>query len=284
MNERARIRRLLVDTLAVSALRQVVETARAAGVVVAPVKGVVLARWIYDALDQRPYQDLDLLVGRSALPPLIRAVKSRGWHIRHVSLEMGELEFEVDRLVVEVHGEFGRRDLTRLSNDEVIGRALLDRETFPFAVPHIDDVDHFLLLVANVTKKSYTYANPHQPADLERLLARLEPRWEALIAGAQAAAFSTGLHSVATWMVNERGSALFSRFLRQLPRVHRLLPAAVRLQRRLETKRGNRLERVSGLLGLALATQTPDDWSLRCRGLARLVRRGIWRRFGRDPG
>ncbi|HVR64736.1 MAG TPA: nucleotidyltransferase family protein, partial [Polyangia bacterium] len=273
-----------VDTLAVSALRQVVELSSAAHIVVAPVKGVVLARWIYEALDQRPYQDLDLLVGRSALLPLIRAVKSRGWPIRHVSVEMGELEFEVDRLVVEVHAEFGRRDLTRLSNDEVIARARPDRETFTFDVPRIDDVDHLLLLVANVTKKAYTYANPHQPADLERLLARLEPRWDALISGAQAAGFTTGLHSVAAWMADEHGSALFSRFLLRLPRRRRLLPAAVKLHRRLETRRGNRLERLSGLLGLALATQTPDDWQLRGQGLARIVRRGIWRRLRRDPG
>jgi hypothetical protein len=285
MVDDASIRQLLVDALAVSALRQVLEVAHAADVVVVPVKGVVLARWLYDALVERPYRDLDLLVCREAFPRLRDAVAARGWRIRHVSLEMGELEFEVDRLVVEVHGEFGRRDLTRLSNEEVIARARVDRDTFPFEVLGIDDVDHFLLLVANVTKKSYTYANLHQPADLERLLVRLEPRWDELVARARAASFETGVRSVAAWMAEERGSAVFARFVRALPRGRpRLLPTAVRLHRRLDGRRGKRLESASGLFGLALATLTPDDWSLRGRGLARVVWRGLYRRLGRDPG
>jgi hypothetical protein len=284
MTADVRIRRLLLDTLAVSALREVLAVAREADVVVAPVKGVVLARWIYRDVAERPYRDLDLLVSREALPRLLSAVKDRGWPIRHASDEMGELEFEVERLVVEVHAEFGRRDLTRLSNQEVIARARPERETFPFEVLRIDDIDHFLLLAANVTKKSYVYANPHQPADLERLLLRLEPRWDALVVRAQEASFSTGLRSVAAWMAEERGSAPFVRFCRTLTGGERLLQSVVRIHRHLADQRPNRLNSPSRLLGLALATLTPDDWSLRARGLARLVRRGLYRRVGRDPG
>jgi len=280
-----RIRQLLVDTLAVSALRSVLEVARTVGVDVAPIKGVVLARWLYDTVVERPYRDLDLLVGRKGLPRLEAAVTARGWRIRHMSLEMGELEFEVDRLVVEVHAEFGRRDLTRLSNEEVLARARPDRETFPFEVLRVDDVDHLLLLAANVTKKSYTYANRHQPADLERLLLQLEKRWAELAARAHAASFSTGLHSVAAWMAEERGSTVFARFLAAFPPHElRLLPTVIRVHRRLGDRRGNRLRSASGLLGLALATLTPDDWSLRARGFARVVRRGLARRLGLDPG
>jgi hypothetical protein len=285
VSDDARIRQLLVDTLAVNALAEVLEVARAAGVTAAPVKGVVLARWLYDAVAERPYRDLDLLVPRDGLAPLTAAVEARRWTLRHRSVEMGELEFEIGRLVVEVHAEFGRRDLTRLGNAEVLARARVDRATFPFEVLRIDDVDHLLLLAANVTKKSYTYANPHQPADLERLLVRLEPRWDELVARARAASFETGLRSVAAWMAEEHGSAVFARFLGAGPRgPRRLLPSVVRLHRRLDERRGKRLESASGLFGLALATCTPDAWSLRGRGLARLVRRGVYRRLGRDPG
>jgi hypothetical protein len=280
-----RVRRLLFDTVTVDVLRQVLDVAREAGAVVAPVKGVVLARWLYDDVAERPYRDLDLLIGRADLPRMTAAVTARGWRVRHTSVEMGELELEVDRIVIELHGEFGRRDLTRLSIDEVLSRARPDRETFPFEVLRIDDVDHFLLLVANVTKKSYTYANPHQPADLERLLLRLEPRWDALVARARQASFSTALRSVAAWMADERASAPFRRFLEALPRAApRVLPAIVSLHRRLDGRRGKRLESTSGLFGLALVTLTPDAWTLRGRGLARIVRRGLARRLGRDPG
>jgi hypothetical protein len=284
-SEDPQVRQLLIDTLAVSALQQVQEVARGANVVVAPVKGVVLARWLYGAVAERPYRDLDLLVGREGLPRLIDAVRARGWRLRHVSVEMGELEFEVGRLVVEVHAEFGRRDLTRLTTADVIARASVDRDTFPFEVLRLDDFDHFLLLVANVTKKSYTYANRHQPADLERLLLRLEPRWEALVARAREASFLAALAGVARWMAEDHGSASFARFSLTLPAdAPRLVPTVVRWHRRRDARSGKRLESVSGLFGLALATLTPDDWSLRGRGLARLVRRGIERRLGRDPG
>jgi hypothetical protein len=280
-----RVRRLLFDTVAVGVLRQVAAAARDAGVAVAPVKGVVLARWIYDDVAERPYRDLDVLLRRADLPRMREAARARGWRVRHVSLEMGELELEVDRLVVELHAEFGRRDLTRLSIDDVLARAVLDRSTFSFEVPRVDDVDHFLLLVTNVTKKSYTYANPHQPADLERLLRRLEPRWDALAARARDARCLTALRSVAAWMADERGSPLFRRFVGGLPRARaRVVPAVVRLHRRFARRSGKRLESASGLFGLALVTLTPDDWALRGRGLARIVRRGLARRLGRDPG
>jgi hypothetical protein len=280
-----KIRQLLVDTIAVNALRQVLEVGRAAGVVVVPVKGVVLCRWLYPSVGDRPYRDLDLLVERAALPPLLAAVKARGWTIRHVSIEMGELEFEVDRLAVEVHAEFGRRDLSGLSNHEVIARASPDGDTFPFEILRVDDIDHFLLLVANVIKKSYTYANPHQPADLERLLVRLEPRWDALVDRARAASFATALHGVAVWMASERQSAPFVRFLRVVPPgQRRLVPALLRLYRHLDRPHASRLESPSGLLGLVLATMTVDDWPRRRRALERLVRRGLYRRLGRNPG
>ncbi|HLK91575.1 MAG TPA: nucleotidyltransferase family protein [Polyangia bacterium] len=280
-----RIRRLLFDTVAVSVLEKVLEAARAAGAAPAPVKGVVLARWLYDDVADRPYRDLDLLAARDDLPRLEDAVAARGWPVQVCSREMGELEFTVDRLTVEVHAEFGRRDLSRLTIADVLARGTLDGRTFPFEVRRIDDIDHLLLLVANVTKKSFTYANAHQPADLARLLERLRPRWDELAARARAARFTTALRLVSAWMAEERGSPAFAAFARLLPGPgRRLVPAAIAWQRRRDRRAPRRLESAAGLLGLALATQTPDDLRLRVRGLARLVRRGLARRLGRDPG
>ena len=177
VSEGERVRRLLFDTVAVSVLRKIVDAAASAGVTVAPVKGVVLSRWLYDDVSDRPYRDLDVVIARDDLPRMFAAVEARGWPIQVHSPEMGELEFTVDRLTVEIHAEFGRRDLSRLTIADLLARATVDGGTFPFEIRRIDDIDHFLLLVANVTKKAFTYANPHQPADLERFLARLRPRW-----------------------------------------------------------------------------------------------------------
>jgi hypothetical protein len=277
-------RRLIFDAVVVRTLAEVLTLARGAGATVAPVKGVVLARWLYDELAQRPYRDLDLLIARGDLPAMTEAVTARGWPILQRSAEMGELEFSVGRVVVEVHAEFGRRDLSRLTIDEVLGRATVDRATFPFEVLHLDDADHFLLLVANVTKKTFVYANRHQPADLERLLSRLEPRWPELVARIEAARFATAVSAVSAWMIEEHGSATFGRFAAMLPGRRRLTAFALRAYWRRAGRHRDRLGSASGLLGVALATLTPDDRALQLRGLSRVIRRGIVRRLGRHPG
>jgi hypothetical protein len=283
--EQDRVRRVLFDVAAVDALRQVIGVLGSAGAPVAPVKGVMLARRLYDDICERPYRDLDLLISRRDLAGAVAAVASHGWRIRHSSLEMGELEFEVNSLVVEIHAEFGRRDLSRLTSDDVLARGVRDTSTFSFEVCRIDDIDHFFLIVANVTKKTFTYASGHHPADLERLLVLLEPRWPELVDRAKAAGFVTALRSTMSWMIEEHGSHAFRRLasMVQGPDRHALL-AAVRWYRQRARRHRDRLTSASGMLGLALATLTPDDGRLRVRGLARLVRRGAYRRLGWNPG
>ncbi len=282
--DQQRIRRLLFDTKAVSATGQVLEVARSTNVLLAPVKGVVLARWLYEHVFERPYVDVDFLVSRAGFASMAAAVSARGWPIDYQSADLGDLHFTVDGFPIEVHAEFCRRDISRLSTHEVLARAEADRGTFPFEVLRIPEIDHLLLLVANVTRKAFTYANPHQPADLDRFLDRLEPRWDEIVARAAAARLTTALRNVSLWMIEEHGSTQFARFIPMLPRGRRLFSAAVRLYRRRAKKQPKRLESGSGLLGLALATFTPDDRMLQAKGFVRLIRRGVDRRLGRDPG
>jgi hypothetical protein len=256
----------------------------AAQIPFAPVKGIVLARWIYADVAERPYVDIDLMVPRPAFAAAERVVAARGWPVRYHSREMGELVCTVDHVEVELHAEVGRPDLSRLTVEELLARARPDAQTFPFEILRVDDVDHFLLLVLNVIKDGFTYANPHQPADLERLLARLEPRTDLLLDRARAAGLFTALDHTAAWMIEEHHSAAFARLRSQLPAGRRrTLAALVRLQRRLARRAPVRLSSPGGLAGLALATLTPDDPGLRLRGLLRLVRRGAARGLGRDP-
>ncbi|MFL5304557.1 MAG: nucleotidyltransferase family protein [Polyangia bacterium] len=282
--ELATVRRLIFDAVAVSVLRKVVAAAAEASACVAPIKGVVLSRWLYGEVAERPYRDVDILIARADLVQMRAAVVANDWPIKVYSVEMGELEFTVDRLTVEMHGELGRRDLSRMTASDVLSRAVFDDTSFPFRVNRIDDIDHLFLLVANVIKKSFTYANAHQPADLNRLLGRLRPRWGELIARAQAARFVTAVRAVSEWMADERQSVVFAEFAGILPQSRRVLPAVVRWYRHRDRRRPDRLKSATGLLGLALATQTPDDFRLRARGLSRLIRRGLVRRVGGNPG
>lgn len=251
----------------------------------APVKGVVLSRWLYDDVSERPYRDVDILVMRPELGVLREIVRRNGWRVRHYSREMGELEFEVGRVVVEAHAEFGRRDLTAISNRDVLDRAIVDATTFPFPVSRIDDIDHLFLLITNVTKKAFTYANAHQPGDFQRLILLLRDRHQETLYRAAAARLVTAFRNVAEWMAEEHRSAEFAALVRMLRTPRRpILSAAIRLHRRYARRQSSRLRSASGLTGIALAVLTPDDPALRYYGLARLIRRGILRRLGGDPG
>ena len=276
---RERLDRLAFDTLATRSLARVAAALADAGVRPVPVKGVVLARWLYDDVTDRPYVDVDLLVPRASFARAVHVAIQRGWPVWYRAEELGEALFVVDHVAVELHAEIGRRDLSRLRVEDVIDRAVPDAQTFAYEILRIDDVDHFLLLLTNVVKDGFTYANPHQPEDLERLLRRLDSRLPELFERTRAAGFLTALHNVSAWMIGQHGSPTFRRLAPQLPAIgRRAFRAAVHLHWSLERRRANRLAEPSALIGLALATLTPDDWPLRARGLARLVRRGWQRR------
>lgn len=280
-----RQRRLVFDMLATRALSHVVAALGDAGIPCAPVKGVVLARWLYGDIAQRPYVDVDLLVPRSAFGRAVALVDGRGWRSFYRTEEMGELGFMVDRVAVELHAEVGRRDLSHLTVDDVLARATRDRTTFPFEILRVDDVDHFLLLVLNVVKDGFTYANAHQPADLERLLERLVPRQDEMLQCAHAAGLTTALHLTAAWMARTHGSRAFARLQARLPASSRWwFMAGARLHTALDHRQPGRLRNLGGILGLAVATLTPDDRRLRRAGLMRVLRRGAARKLGRDPG
>ena len=246
------------------------------GIRFAPVKGIVLARWLYDDVTERPLRDVDLLVARSSFELATGRLHEAGYAAEYTSEELGEAMFDVDGFTVELHAEIGRRELTSLSVDEVLRGATQDTTTFPFVSLRIDDIDHLLLLAANVVKDYFVEANPHQAEDLERLAVRLEGRLDELVERAGHAGFSSGLWAVADWMQYRRGSERFARVRDEMGRPPR------RLQARALALAG-RSKRLPLAVGLPLACWTNDEPAMRMAALARLARRGVVRKLGGDP-
>lgn len=277
-------RRLVFDVIAARSLGKVVQLLGEAAIPCAPVKGIVLARWLYEDISERPYVDVDLLVPRNAFERAAALVDGRGWRCIYRSFELGELAFTVDQIVVELHAEVGRRDLSRLTVTDVLDRSAADRHTFPFEIRRIDDIDHFLLLVLNVVKDGFTYANAHQADDLDRLLRRLEPRRAELIARSAAVGMTTALHLIAEWMMHQQTATHFATLRDQLPSpARRWFLTGARLFWSMDRRQASRLQNVGGMLGLALATWAPDDRRMRWTGLARVLSRGLQRKLRRDP-
>jgi hypothetical protein len=277
--------RLAFDLMATTALAKVAAALDAAQVRWAPVKGVVLARTLYASPSERPYVDVDLLVPREDFARALAAVDAAGWPVHYRSVELGELLFLVGRVPIELHAEIGRPDLVAETVAEVLRRARADSTLFGRSVAIIDDVDHFMLLLANVVKDGFAFANPHQHEDLHRMLHRLRPRWDEIVARARHAAFSTALVAVSRWMVDRHGSAAFAELAARVPPPSRsvyLRVVRALTQRSPGTPR-DRLRTLKGLGGLALAVWMPDDSAMRRRALARLARRGVARWLRHDP-
>jgi hypothetical protein len=255
------------------ALGRVAEMLGAMGCPVVPVKGVVLAHWIYDDVAERPMADVDLLVPAALFEKGCRRVRENGWAIAGQSIELGELTFDVDGMTVELHSYIGRRELTTMSVDDVIGRSTVDTTTFPFEIRRIDDVDHLLLLATNVVKDYFAGANPHQPEDLHRMLVRVEGRTCEIVDRAQSVGFFTGLHNTASWMATSGRWPEWERLLAAMgPARRSVYAAAVRAHRT--------MDKPNRILGLLLACWANDRLGTRAAAVGRIAKRGVIRNFG----
>jgi hypothetical protein len=264
------------DQLRLRAFERVASLLIQAGVPVVPVKGIALARWLYaDAVD-RPMCDVDLFVP-SASWTTARAVLIARYTALYDTSELRELTVAVEGVLVELHGEVGRRELTRMTVDEMIGRATRDTTTFPFEVLRLDDVDHLLLMACNAIKDGFVFAQAHVPADLERLLERTGDRTSVLLDRARAAGLGTGLYCTAEWMVDMTGSERWRSLMKQLAPPPR--PWHARLIRRFRKTRHPTWS-AAVVLGRCL---TNDVAALRWRATGRVLRRNAVKLVGRTP-
>jgi hypothetical protein len=259
------------------ALQILAPTFRAQGLPLIPIKGIVLARWLYSDVADRPLRDLDLLIRRRDRLTLRDAANENGWPIVRDSDELGELEFQIQGVSVEAHAEVVRKGLTTFSAEDFLARSTLESDTFGFEIRRLDDVDHTLLLLIELVKDWFVEANAHQPEDLNRLMLRIPDRIPDLIGRATQAGFVTGLYNAARWLAEEQHSDPFQRLLIELgPPRRRVHPYLVR-----QIWKAKRPVRTAGL---ALSCWTNDSWEIRARCLATIARRGFWRALGRDPG
>jgi hypothetical protein len=263
------------DQLRLQAFAKVANLLIQAGVPIVPVKGIALARWIYaDAVD-RPMCDVDLFVPSAAWTAARAALISRYTPLYDTS-ELRELTVAVDGVHVELHGEVGRRELTSMTVDEMIGRSTRDTTTFPFEVMRLDDVDHLLLMACNAIKDGFVFAQAHVPADLDRLLERTGDRTSVLLDRARAAGLGTGLYCTAEWMVEVNGSERWGALLKRLTPPPR--PWHARLFRRFR-----RARRPTWSAAVVLGCLTNDVAALRWRATERVLRRNAVKLVGRTP-
>jgi hypothetical protein len=259
--------------VALRAFRTAADRLQACGVPVVPVKGIALARWLYEDVAERPFLDVDLLVPRPAWKDARRALLALGSAF-YDSSELGELAVHIDGASIELHAEMGRREMTSLSVEEILGRCSIDTETFGIPVLRLDDVDHLLLVAINAVKDGFVFAREHIPRDLERFLVRVQP--EELVTRARAAAFATGLYCTAEWMAETHGSSRWRKLLAMLePPQRRWYVRAFRTVYRSRSPPWQ--------LALALGFTCNDHLGARLSAAGRVLGRYVARRVGRVP-
>lgn len=259
--------------LATRAFEKTAAALRAAEVPVVPVKGILLARWLYRDVAERPMQDVDLLVASSHWDAARLAVARLGPTL-YESRELRELTVDVNGVHVELHGEVGRRELTDLTVADLLARCTTDTSLFGFAIERLDAVDHTLFVAVNAIKDGLARTPPHVATDLERLLPHVDPA--ALVERARQASFTMGLYCTAEWLVHARGFSAWSEVLERLSPPRR--PLYARAFRRFRTSR-----HANWGIAVALGCWANDRLDCRVRALTRLVRRNAVKLIGRMP-
>jgi hypothetical protein len=150
------------------ALRAMMVLLEGAGVPALPVKGVVLARSLYDDLAERPMVDLDLRVRRRDFGRLVRALRHRGYELDWSSTHVGAVRTRQRGVLVEFESAVGPPGACALTVDAMLARAAWREEAggLRFREPEIHD--HAVLLCMNVFKDFFR-TRPWALEDLRRI-------------------------------------------------------------------------------------------------------------------
>ena len=155
--------------LAVEALQHVLTAFEPRGIRVLPVKGIILAHTLYEAVTDRPMQDVDLRVMPADLRAAARIAGEQGWDVRVTSKQLGTLEFMVGGVLVEVETTIGPPGVCRVTVGEMLARAAEKTAPLGFIHRQPEIHDHALLLCVNAFKDKLPTALPWTLTDLTRI-------------------------------------------------------------------------------------------------------------------
>ncbi len=156
--------------LARAALERIVNIGSRHGLEILPVKGVLSARKYYDDVSERPMQDVDVRVTRSALRRLRSLGPTEGLRLIHDSPAYENLVFDVGGMMVEAEAHLGPPGVCAIAIDELLTRASSHTKTFGFSCLEPELHDHALLLVVNAFKDKLVDAMPWALRDLMRVV------------------------------------------------------------------------------------------------------------------
>lgn len=165
-----RLRTALVGELAVNLADQVFEACAERGIVLMPLKGVLLLRRWPALRGRRDLVDIDLLVLSSDVEALTLVLHALGFEPT-VSSSAGRT-FASDSwpLSIDVHHHLFPHGLFRMFTDGVFSRAEIDASLFAAPVARMSDEDLFAHLVGHFVKGRGTFRQDTSLEDIRWLL------------------------------------------------------------------------------------------------------------------
>ena len=158
-------------------VRDVVSCLAVEGIPVMPMKGVLLARTVYPAPEDRPYDDVDLLVPRAQHSLAVRRLEARGFEARWNADHATTLHSAAYPLLLDLHRAPFPYGLYGLEAAELFARGREDAELFGRSVVVPAPHDLYALLVGHFAKGRLNGANQRHLRDLEQVASfhRLSP-------------------------------------------------------------------------------------------------------------
>lgn len=275
--------RLLADSRLREAASTFLGALAARGVAAAPIKGLVVSALLYEEPLDRPFGDVDVLVGRGDLARVAEVARGAGWRIVRDSRQLFTLNVVIPPgIPMDVRASVGPPPFATATAQEMLDRASLVRDprvmTGPFWL--LDGHDHLALLMLDAVFDKFALRSDLRKLELAQALRRWVPSPARFAADLRAAGLVTVAWIALTWLHGETGDAAALELLRALGPVPPI-PGAL-AARLLDALRREPFG-VAARLGVRLLADSP------ARGLAALALGAVGtaryhaRHRGRDP-
>ena len=203
--------RLLADARLREAASTFLGALATAGVVAAPIKGLVVSALLYEDPLERPFGDVDVLVGRRDLGRVAEVARAAGWRIVRDSRQLLTLNVVIPPgIPMDVRASVGPPPFARATAREMLERASLVRDPRVTAGPFwlLEGHDHLALLMLDATFDKFALRSELRKRELAEALRR----WVASPARFAADLRAAGLVTVAwvalAWLHAETGDAV----------------------------------------------------------------------------
>jgi hypothetical protein len=194
---------------ALRASEKIISTLEKNGVRALPVKGLLLARQVYDTTD-RPITDVDLMICSADFGRAVSVARTSGWGLVWDSKVLKSVNFVVQGTAFDVKTSFGPAGISAIGVADVLARAVRSQRPLGFTHWQIEHHDHALLLAIDAFKDKLGAGKAWAREDLARVAGQEGFCPRVLVDRAADACLQTMLAIVADWVVSSAPSVAWS--------------------------------------------------------------------------